>query len=85
MNAEIALTRLAAKDHELQQAVKDHDTQLLQVTQSLAEFKHRALTAEVGYCSPFSHLPRMLNLFFYRCNLRNLIRAHREQLSLRKK
>ncbi|KIY47386.1 hypothetical protein FISHEDRAFT_27774, partial [Fistulina hepatica ATCC 64428] len=37
----------AAKDHELRQAVKDHESQLLQATQSLAEFKHRALTAEV--------------------------------------
>jgi len=37
----------AAKDHELQQALKEHETQLLQVTQSLAEFKHRALTAEM--------------------------------------
>ncbi|KAG6812186.1 hypothetical protein H0H92_003991 [Tricholoma furcatifolium] len=36
-----------AKDHELKQAVKDYDTQLTQATQSLAEFKHRALTAEV--------------------------------------
>ncbi|KAG6918604.1 hypothetical protein DXG01_013015 [Tephrocybe rancida] len=37
----------AAKDHELKQAVKDYDSQLIQVTQSLAEFKHRALTAEL--------------------------------------
>ncbi|KAI0074083.1 hypothetical protein K474DRAFT_1602144 [Panus rudis PR-1116 ss-1] len=37
----------AAKEHELQQAVKGYETQLLQVTQSLAEFKHRALTAEL--------------------------------------
>ncbi|KAL1701850.1 hypothetical protein EV121DRAFT_293842 [Schizophyllum commune] len=37
----------AAKDHELKQAVKDYETQLLQVTQSLAEYKHRALTAEL--------------------------------------
>ncbi|KAG6854485.1 hypothetical protein C0991_006087 [Blastosporella zonata] len=36
-----------AKDHELKQAVKDYDSQLTQVTQSLAEFKHRALTAEL--------------------------------------
>ncbi|CAL1699133.1 unnamed protein product [Somion occarium] len=36
-----------AKDHEVQQAVKGYETQLLQVTQSLAEFKHRALTAEL--------------------------------------
>jgi len=37
----------AAKDHELQQAVKDYESQLLQATQSLAEYKHRALTAEL--------------------------------------
>ncbi|THH28591.1 hypothetical protein EUX98_g5599 [Antrodiella citrinella] len=37
----------AAKDHELQQALKGHEVQLLQVTQSLAEYKHRALTAEM--------------------------------------
>ncbi|KAF9479791.1 hypothetical protein BDN70DRAFT_878430 [Pholiota conissans] len=37
----------AAKDHELRQAVKDYESQLLQVTQSLAEYKHRALTAEL--------------------------------------
>ncbi|KAL0569020.1 hypothetical protein V5O48_012955 [Marasmius crinis-equi] len=37
----------AAKEHELRQAVKDYETQLLQATQSLAEFKHRALTAEL--------------------------------------
>lgn len=38
---------LTAKDHELRQAVKDYESQLTQVTQSLAEYKHRALTAEV--------------------------------------
>ncbi|KAJ7640888.1 hypothetical protein DFH06DRAFT_1000430 [Mycena polygramma] len=37
----------AAKDHELRQAVKDYNSQLMQVTQSLAEYKHRALTAEL--------------------------------------
>jgi hypothetical protein len=36
-----------AKDHELRQAVRDYKSQLDQVTQSLAEFKHRALNAEV--------------------------------------
>ena len=47
-------TELApAKDHELQQAVKDYESRLTQVTQSLAEFKHRALTAEV--CLTFDH------------------------------
>ncbi|TFL04472.1 hypothetical protein BDV98DRAFT_318181 [Pterulicium gracile] len=37
----------SAKDHELKQALKAHDTQLVQITQSLAEFKHRAHTAEL--------------------------------------
>ncbi|KAJ7064897.1 hypothetical protein C8F01DRAFT_779575 [Mycena amicta] len=37
----------AAKDHELRQAVKDYNSQLMQATQSLAEYKHRALTAEL--------------------------------------
>ncbi|KAF7318907.1 Guanylate kinase [Mycena chlorophos] len=37
----------AAKEHELRQAVKDYNSQLMQATQSLAEFKHRALTAEL--------------------------------------
>ncbi|KAF8234943.1 hypothetical protein L208DRAFT_1358938 [Tricholoma matsutake] len=37
----------AAKEHELRQAVKDYDSQLIQTTQALAEFKHRALTAEL--------------------------------------
>ncbi|KAL0959732.1 hypothetical protein HGRIS_011423 [Hohenbuehelia grisea] len=36
-----------AKDHELRQAVKDYEAQLLQTTQSLAEYKSRALTAEL--------------------------------------
>ncbi|KAH7878685.1 uncharacterized protein C8R40DRAFT_782157 [Lentinula edodes] len=38
----------AAKEHELRQAVKDYESQLIQVTQSLAEYKHRALTAETS-------------------------------------
>ncbi|KAF9078828.1 hypothetical protein BDP27DRAFT_1310245 [Rhodocollybia butyracea] len=37
-----------AKEHELRQAVKDYESQLVQVTQSLAEYKHRATTAEMG-------------------------------------
>ncbi|KAH6918117.1 hypothetical protein BKA70DRAFT_1456482 [Coprinopsis sp. MPI-PUGE-AT-0042] len=36
-----------AKDHELQQAIKDYEQQVMQVTQSLAEYKHRAHTAEM--------------------------------------
>ncbi|KAF9009964.1 hypothetical protein BDQ17DRAFT_1347230 [Cyathus striatus] len=37
----------AAKDHELRQAVKDYEAQLTAATQSLAEFKSRALNAEL--------------------------------------
>ncbi|EAU89498.2 hypothetical protein CC1G_07724 [Coprinopsis cinerea okayama7 len=37
----------SAKEHELKQAVKDYEAQVLQVTQSLAEYKHRAHTAEL--------------------------------------
>lgn len=37
-----------AKDHELRQAIQDYKSQLDHVTQSLAEFKHRALNAEVS-------------------------------------
>ncbi|KAI0716887.1 hypothetical protein C8Q76DRAFT_617212 [Earliella scabrosa] len=36
-----------SKDHDLKQAVKDYESQLLQVTQSLAEYKSRALNAEL--------------------------------------
>ncbi|PIL23079.1 hypothetical protein GSI_14387 [Ganoderma sinense ZZ0214-1] len=36
-----------SKDHDLKQAVKEYETQLIQVTQSLAEFKSRALNAEL--------------------------------------
>lgn len=35
------------KDRELRQAVKDYESQVVQTTQLLAEFKHRALTAEL--------------------------------------
>ncbi|KAI0324767.1 hypothetical protein GY45DRAFT_1331177 [Cubamyces sp. BRFM 1775] len=37
----------AAKEHDLKQAIKDYESQLLQVTQSLAEYKSRALNAEL--------------------------------------
>ncbi|KAI0280191.1 hypothetical protein BGY98DRAFT_965096 [Russula aff. rugulosa BPL654] len=37
----------SAKDHELQQAVNEREVQLVEVTQSLAEYKHRALQAEL--------------------------------------
>jgi hypothetical protein len=36
----------SAKEHELQQAVKDYQVQLNQTTEQLAEYKHRALTTE---------------------------------------
>ncbi|KAF9002801.1 hypothetical protein BDZ89DRAFT_649815 [Hymenopellis radicata] len=42
----------AAKDHELRQAVKDRDSQLHRLEQDVAEFKHRALTAEVAIFCP---------------------------------
>lgn len=42
---------MIAKDRELQQAVKSYEARLMEVTQSLAEFKHRALTAEVTFHS----------------------------------
>lgn len=35
------------KEHELQQAVGEREAQLVDITQSLAEYKHRALEAEV--------------------------------------
>ena len=41
------LTAAVAKDHELQQAVKDYQVQLNRATEQLAEYKSRALTAEV--------------------------------------
>lgn len=41
---------MTAKEHELRQAVKDYESRLMTVTQSLAEYKHRALTAEVSRC-----------------------------------
>ena len=38
---------IIAKDHELRLAVRDLEAHLTQATQSLAEYKHRAHTAEV--------------------------------------
>jgi hypothetical protein len=43
----LAWLLLSAKDHELRQAVGERDAQLTDITQSLAEYKHRALQAEV--------------------------------------
>ena len=45
---------MLAKDHDLKQAVKDYEAQFVQITQTLAEFKHRALTAEVILISSIS-------------------------------
>ena len=53
---------IIAKDHELRQAVRDYKSQLDQVTQSLAEFKHRALNAEVN---DFFHLSDISSLRFF--------------------
>ncbi|KAF5357234.1 hypothetical protein D9756_006642 [Leucocoprinus leucothites] len=52
----------AAKDHELRQAVKDYESQLTQVTQSLAEFKSRALNAELQLEETQSTTSRALQL-----------------------
>ncbi len=48
-------TRLPAKDHELQQAVSEREAQLAEITQFLAEYKHRALQAEVRFFSLYMH------------------------------
>ena len=45
----IWLLFLIAKDHELLQAVGEREAQLADITQSLAEYKHRALQAEVRF------------------------------------
>ncbi|KAF8273443.1 hypothetical protein EI94DRAFT_1769252 [Lactarius quietus] len=37
----------SAKDHELRQAVSEREAQLIDISQSLAEYKHRALQAEL--------------------------------------
>ncbi|KAI0701044.1 hypothetical protein BC835DRAFT_1324653 [Cytidiella melzeri] len=37
----------AAKDSEIREAVGDYETRFIQITQSLAEYKHRAMTAEM--------------------------------------
>lgn len=52
----------AAKDHELRQAVKDYDAQLQQVTISLAEYKHRAHTAELKLEESHSNITRTQEL-----------------------
>ncbi|KAG5349513.1 hypothetical protein C0989_003342 [Termitomyces sp. Mn162] len=51
-----------ARDHELKQSVKDYETQLTQVTQSLAEFKHRALTAELQLEESLTNVSRTQEL-----------------------
>ncbi|KDR79992.1 hypothetical protein GALMADRAFT_242182 [Galerina marginata CBS 339.88] len=52
----------AAKDHELRGAVKDYESQLLQTTQSLAEYKHRALTAELQLEESHTNITRTQEL-----------------------
>ncbi|PPQ81925.1 hypothetical protein CVT25_013773 [Psilocybe cyanescens] len=52
----------AAKDHELRQAVKDYESQLLQTTQSLAEYKHRALNAELQLEESHANITRTQEL-----------------------
>ncbi|EPQ52346.1 hypothetical protein GLOTRDRAFT_80624 [Gloeophyllum trabeum ATCC 11539] len=51
-----------AKEHELKQAVKEHEDQFNQLTQSLAEYKHRALTAELQLEESTSNSSRIQNL-----------------------
>jgi hypothetical protein len=46
-NTDLGLILLSAKDHELRQAVSEREAQLADITRSLAEYKHRALQAEV--------------------------------------
>lgn len=68
-----------AKDHELRQAVRDLDAQLTQVTQSLAEYKHRAHTAEVRTSWYSNVIPRlMVCTLYYRCNLRKTLQTPAE-------
>lgn len=52
----------SAKDHELQQAVKDYQVQLNRATEQLAEYKSRALTAEAELSETQSNTPRVLDL-----------------------
>ncbi|KAF9816844.1 hypothetical protein IEO21_03818 [Rhodonia placenta] len=52
----------AAKDHELRQATKEYESQLQSVTQSLAEYKHRALTAELQTDDSSTHTSRIQEL-----------------------
>ncbi|KAF4618722.1 hypothetical protein D9613_009919 [Agrocybe pediades] len=51
-----------AKEHELHEAVKDYESQLLQTTQSLAEYKHRALTAELQLEESHTNITRTQEL-----------------------
>jgi outer membrane murein-binding lipoprotein Lpp len=72
-----------AKDHELRQAVKDYNSQLTQVTQSLAEYKHRALTAEVFHISFKSMLRRFSWVRSFSWKIPR--RIHRGRMSSKKK
>ncbi|KAI0035445.1 hypothetical protein K488DRAFT_43167 [Vararia minispora EC-137] len=52
----------AAKDHEIKQSVREYERQLLSATQSLAEFKHRALQAELAIEESSTNTTRMKEL-----------------------
>ena len=53
----LILCIIEARDLELRQAIQDRDAQLSAITQSLAEYKHRAHTAEVSI-PPHSYVLR---------------------------
>lgn len=57
----IRLTGLLARDRELEQTVQQYKQQLEETTLSLAEFKSRALQAEVLYFFCYSHKKRRIN------------------------
>ncbi|KAI9441237.1 hypothetical protein H4582DRAFT_2205735 [Lactarius indigo] len=46
-NLQTVLEDFQTKDHELRQAVSEREGQLVDISQSLAEYKHRALQAEL--------------------------------------
>jgi hypothetical protein len=70
---------LSAKDHELRQAVSEREAQLLDISQSLAEYKHRALQAEVCflYDMPSGRGSLMHNNSYNWKRIRPLARGHR--------
>ncbi|TFK48971.1 hypothetical protein OE88DRAFT_1757967 [Heliocybe sulcata] len=52
----------SAKEHELKQAIKEHEAQFDQLTQSLAEYKSRALNAELQLEESTSNSSRVQTL-----------------------